>query len=93
VGLAYAALSSGALAPGAFRGSTISIDVPFYLCGNLHLSGLFFGLIGVPCRHQATLGLQQEAVDQPEPRAARVQNGLVIVQVGLALVLVIGSGL
>ncbi len=100
VGLAYAALKLlVALAPaGLPRLDEISIDtrtVLFALAISV-LSGLLFGLIPV-FRYagiRPALGLRQGSRSFSHSRERhRVQNVLVIVQVGLALVLVIGSGL
>jgi predicted permease len=100
VGLAYAALKLlVALAPaGLPRLGEISIDtrtVLFALAISI-LSGLIFGLIPV-FRYagiRPALGLRQGSRSFSQSRERhRVQNGLVIVQVGLALVLVISSGL
>jgi hypothetical protein len=100
VGLAYAALKLlVALAPaGLPRLDEISIDartVLFALAISI-LSGLLFGFIPV-FRYagiRPALGLRQGSRSFSHSRERhRVQNGLVIVQVGLALVLVIGSGL
>ncbi len=100
VGLAYAALKLlVALAPaGLPRLDEISIDtrtVLFALAISI-VSGLIFGLIPV-FRYagiRPALGLRQGSRSFSQSRERhRVQNGLVIVQVGLALVLVIGSGL
>jgi predicted permease len=100
VGLAYAAVKLlVALAPaGLPRLGEISIDartVLFALAISI-ASGLLFGLIPV-FRYagiRPALGLRQGSRSFSQSRERhRVQNGLVIVQVGLALVLVIGSGL
>lgn len=100
VGLAYAALKMlVALAPaGLPRLDEISIDtrtVLFALAISI-VSGLLFGFIPV-FRYagiRPALGLRQGSRSFSQSRERhRVQNGLVIVQVGLALVLVIGSGL
>jgi len=100
VGLAYAAVKLlVALAPaGLPRLGDISIDartVLFALAISI-ASGLLFGLIPV-FRYagiRPALGLRQGSRSFSQSRERhRVQNGLVIVQVGLALVLVIGSGL
>ena len=100
VGLAYAALRLlVALAPaGLPRLDEIAIDartVLFALAISI-LSGLLFGFIPV-FRYaglRPALGLRQGSRSFSQSRERhRVQNGLVIVQVGLALVLVIGSGL
>jgi predicted permease len=100
VGLAYAALKLlVALAPaGLPRLDEISIDtrtVLFALAISI-VSGLVFGFIPV-FRYaglRPALGLRQGSRSFSQSRERhRVQNGLVIVQVGLALVLVIGSGL
>lgn len=100
VGLAYAALKLlVALAPaGLPRLDEISIDtrtVLFALAISI-VSGLVFGLIPV-FRYagiRPALGLRQGSRSFSQSRERhRVQNVLVIVQVGLALVLVIGSGL
>ena len=100
VGLAYAALKLlVALAPaGLPRLDEISIDtrtVLFALAISI-ASGLIFGLIPI-FRYaglRPALGLRQGSRSFSQSRERhRIQNGLVIVQVGLALVLVIGSGL
>ena len=100
VGLAYAALKLlVALAPaGLPRLDEIAIDtrtVLFALAISI-FSGLLFGFIPV-FRYagiRPALGLRQGSRSFSQSRERhRVQNGLVIVQVGLALVLVIGSGL
>jgi len=100
VGLAYAALKLlVALAPaGLPRLDEISIDIRtalFALALSI-VSGLLFGFIPV-FRYagiRPALGLRQGSRSFSQSRERhRVQNGLVIVQVGLALVLVIGSGL
>jgi putative ABC transport system permease protein len=100
VGIAYGALKLlVALAPaGLPRLDEISIDartVLFALAISI-LSGLLFGFIPV-FRYaglRPALGLRQGSRSFSQSRERhRVQNGLVIVQVGLALVLVIGSGL
>ena len=100
VGLAYGALKLlVALAPaGLPRLDEIAIDtrtVLFALALSI-LSGLIFGLIPV-FRYagiRPALGLRQGSRSFSQSRERhRVQNILVIVQVGLALVLVIGSGL
>ena len=100
VGLAYAALKLlVALAPaGLPRLDDISIDIRtilFALVISL-VSGLLFGFIPV-FRYagiRPALGLRQGSRSFSHSRERhRVQNVLVIVQVGLALVLVIGSGL
>ena len=100
VGLAYGALKLlVALAPaGLPRLDEISIDTRtglFALAISI-VSGLLFGFIPV-FRYagiRPALGLRQGSRSFSQSRERhRVQNGLVIVQVGLALVLVIGSGL
>lgn len=100
VSLAYAALKLlVAFAPaGLPRLDEISIDIRtglFALAISI-LSGLLFGLIPV-FRYagiRPALGLRQGSRSFSQSRERhRVQNVLVIVQVGLALVLVIGSGL
>jgi predicted permease len=100
VGLAYGALKLlVALAPaGLPRLDDISIDTRagiFALAISI-LSGLLFGFIPV-FRYagiRPALGLRQGSRSFSHSRERhRVQNVLVIVQVGLALVLVIGSGL
>jgi putative ABC transport system permease protein len=100
VGLAYGALRLlVALAPaGLPRLDEISIDTRttlFALAISI-VSGLLFGLIPV-FRYagiRPALGLRQGSRSFSQSRERhRVQNVLVIVQVGLALVLVIGSGL
>jgi predicted permease len=100
VGLAYAALKLlVALAPaGLPRLDEIAIDtrtVLFALAASI-ASGLLFGLIPVfryaGLRPATSLRQGSRSFSQSRERH-RVQNGLVIVQVGLALVLVIGSGL
>jgi predicted permease len=100
VGFAYAALKLlVALAPaGLPRLDEITIDtrtVLFALAISI-ASGLLFGLIPV-FRYagiRPALGLRQGSRSFSHSRERhRVQNGLVILQVGLALVLVIGSGL
>jgi len=100
VGLAYGALKLlVALAPtGLPRLGDISIDVRtgmFALAISIVL-GLLFGFIPV-FRYagiRPALGLRQGSRSFSQSRERhRVQNGLVVVQVGLALVLVIGSGL
>ena len=100
VGLAYGALKLlVALAPtGLPRLGDISIDVRtgmFALAISI-VSGLLFGFIPV-FRYagiRPALGLRQGSRSFSQSRERhRVQNGLVVVQVGLALVLVIGSGL
>jgi predicted permease len=100
VGLAYGALKLlVALAPtGLPRLDEISIDTRtglFALAISI-MSGLLFGFIPV-FRYagiRPALGLRQGSRSFSQSRERhRVQNGLVIVQVGLALVLVIGSGL
>ncbi len=100
VGLAYAALKLlVALAPaGLPRLDEISIDIRtvlFALAISI-VSGLLFGFIPV-FRYagiRPALGLRQGSRSFSQSRERhRVQNVLVIVQVGLALVLVIGSGL
>lgn len=100
VGLAYAALKLlVALAPaGLPRLDEISIDgrtILFALATSI-VSGLLFGLIPV-LRYAGllpALNLRQGSRSFSQSRERhRVQNALVIFQVGLALVLVIGSGL
>jgi putative ABC transport system permease protein len=100
VGLAYGALKLlVALAPaGLPRLDEISIDIRtvlFALAISI-VSGLLFGFIPV-FRYaglRPALSLRQGSRSFSQSRERhRVQNGLVIVQVGLALVLVIGSGL
>jgi predicted permease len=100
LGLAYGALKLLiALAPaGLPRLDEISIDtrtVLFALATSI-VSGLLFGFIPV-FRYagiRPALGLRQGSRSFSQSRERhRVQNGLVIIQVGLALVLVIGSGL
>lgn len=100
VALAYAALKLlVALAPaGLPRLDEISIDTRtalFALAISI-ASGLLFGSIPV-FRYaglRPALGLRQGSRSFSHSRERhRVQNGLVIIQVGLALVLVIGSGL
>ena len=100
VGLAYGALKLlVALAPaGLPRLDEISIDIRTVLFAFAIsiVSGLLFGFIPV-FRYagiRPALGLRQGSRSFSQSRERhRVQNGLVIVQVGLALVLVIGSGL
>jgi putative ABC transport system permease protein len=100
VGLAYGALKLlVALAPaGLPRLDEIAIDTRTFLFALALsiLSGLIFGLIPV-FRYagiRPALGLRQGGRSFSHSRERhRVQNILVIVQVGLALVLVIGSGL
>ncbi len=100
VGLAYPALKLlVALAPaGLPRLDDISIDARTILFGLAIsiVSGLLFGFIPV-FRYagiRPALGLRQGSRSFSHSRERhRVQNVLVIVQVGLALVLVIGSGL
>jgi predicted permease len=100
VGLAYGALKLlVALAPaGLPRLDEIAIDtrtVLFALAASI-ASGLLFGLIPVfryaGLRPATSLRQGSRSFSQSRERH-RIQNGLVIVQVGLALVLVIGSGL
>ena len=100
VGLAYAALKLlVALAPaGLPRLDEISIDTRtgLFALAISTVSGLLFGFIPV-FRYagiRPALGLRQGSRSFSQSRERhRVQNGLVIVQVGLALVLVISSGL
>ncbi len=100
VGLAYAALKLlVVLAPsGLPRLDEISIDTPtiLFALATSVVSGLLFGLIPV-LRYAGlppALNLRQGSRSFSQSRERhRVQNALVVFQVGLALVLVIGSGL